>query len=474
MRGGSELKVGLFAIAAIAAAVYFSLATNDNPFADKGYVLHTRLLTAEGLKSGSGVEMAGVRIGAVSEVTAEGGMAVADLDMDPGFHLPIDSKVAVASRGILGDTVLKVSSGTSDAFLQDGDWVEAAEPPPSLRELQEQLGVIAGDIEAITGSLRGLIGSAETQDSVRSILSNIEQFTDDLTGITRDNRGDLDDVVENLRLLTEQLNIVVEESRPGVAKELESIQEATDTLNRGLRRVESIAGKIDEGEGSLGLLVNDDRLVSNLTETSEDVATLVESINRFEIEVYYRGELHITHRFPGASFSGKNVIGVRVKPRPDYWYVVEFVDDPVGSFSEETLFVDSGSGFAQTTEVRRTGKMQVSFQFAKRWRDLVVRLGIKEGSGGVGADLLLLDDRLALKLDVYDFIWGSWPERTGVPNIKFAIDVVPIDHIYLTVGTDNVVNHAMRGEFTWFVGGGVWFTDNDFKWIVSALPMGAL
>jgi len=104
----------------------------------------------------------------------------------------------------------------------------------------------------------------------------------------------------------------------------------------------------------------------------------------------------------------------------------------------------------------------------------VLRIGIKENSGGIGADLFLWDDHITLSLDVYDFVWASWPDRRGIPNIKFAADISPIKNIYFTLGADNIVNHARRGEFDWFVGGGVWFTDNDIKWIVGSLPTGAL
>ena len=473
MTGGSEVKVGVFALAAIVAAVYVSMATTDNPFEDKGYVLNSRLPSAEGLQAGSSVEMAGVRVGAINRVQIKEGQAIIEIGMDPDHTLPIDSKVAVASRGILGDTVLKVSSGTSDAVLSDGDWIQSLDPPPTLAELQGQLGQVAEDIQAITGSLRAVIDSDETRGSVSAILTNIEGFTSDLSGVTRDNRDDLGDVIQNMRILTEQLAGLVEESRPDVAAELDSLRDATDTLSRGLDRVESIATKIDDGEGSLGVLVNDDRLAIGLTDAVEDVGDLVRSVSRFQIEVYYRGEFHLTHRFPGTGFSGKNVIGFRVKPRPDYWYIFEFVDDPIGTLAEETLFTDTGSGFSSTREVRRTDKLQISFQFAKRFRDLVLRIGIKEGTGGLGADLFLLDDHLSFSLDIYDFTWASWPQERGIPNIKFAMDVVPIDHVYLTLGADNIVNHAARGQFSWFVGGGVWFTDNDIKWILGSLPAGA-
>lgn len=474
MRGGAELRVGLFAVIAIAAAVYFSMATTDNPFKTKGYVLYAHVPTAGGLQPGSSVEMAGVRIGAINLVSIQDGGALLELGMDPNYQLPADSMVQVTSKGMLGDTVLKVVSGVSDTIAPPESSLKALAPPPSLQDLQVQVGVVAQDLEVITGSLRTLLTSEHTLGSIDSILTNIDGFTRELSGITRDNRGNLDEVIENMRVLSEQLALLAGDARPEVQGELEALREATDTLNRSLESVESIAGKIDRGDGSLGILINDDTLAESLTATVEEVGSLIDSIGRFQIEVYYRGEFHITHQLPNARFSGKNVIGLRVKPRPDYWYVFEFVDDPLGSFTEETLFVDDGSGLTSLREVRNTGKLQLSFMFAKRWRDFVLRIGIKENSGGIGADLFLFDDHLTLSLDVYDFTWASWPDRRGIPNIKFAADISPIKNIYFTVGADNIVNHARRGEFDWFVGGGVWFTDNDIKWIVGSLPTGAL
>jgi len=472
--GSSEVRVGLFAIAAITAAVWASMATTDNPFKGKGYELVARLPTAEGLQPGSSVEMAGVRVGAINEIRIDGTTAIITLGMDPRYHLPADSKVQVSSRGLLGDTVVKVVSGTSENYLSAGGVLGVVEPPPTIAELQAQLGLVAADVQAVTGALRSILDSEETRGSIDAILTNIEGFTEDLSGITKSNKGDLDAVVDNLRLLTEQLNLLVEESRPGVANELESLQDATDTLNRGLERVESIASKIDEGQGTLGLLVNDDRLGTGLTETIEDVGRLVESVNRFQIEVYYRGEFHITHRLPAARFSGKNLVGLRIKPRPDYWYVFEFVDDPRGDYAEETVFIDDGSGLTSVREVRRTDKLQFTFMFAKRYRDLVLRIGIKENTGGVGADLYLFRDRFSISVDVFDFMWASFPNQSGIPNVKLAFDVVPVKNVYFTVGSDDIVNSAVRREFTWFVGGGVWFTDNDIKWVLGGLPTGAL
>lgn len=472
MKGGSELKVGIFTAVAIAVAVYASMATTDNPFADKGYVLHARLYSAEGLNDGSAVELAGVRIGAVSDIVIREGMAIADLSMDPGYQLPIDSTVKVASRGILGDTVLKVRAGTADLTLQDDDWIEAEQPVPGLSEIQGQLSEIATDIQAITGSLRAMIDNEETVGRVDAILTNVETFTEEITTITRTNREGIGDVVENIRLLTEQLNDIAEGLTPQIDEEMEAIADVTQTLNRGLQRVESIAAKIDEGEGTIGKLVTDSTLVDEISGTVEDIGGIVRSVNRFQLEVYYRGEVHFSPLRSERRFGTKNLIGVRVKPRPDYWYVFEFVDDPLGDFSEEIVFLNTTTNGVR--EVRRTDNLQLTLQFAKRFRDLVLRLGIKENTGGVGADLMLWDDRIMLSLDVFDFTYASWPSDFGAPNVKFAVDVSPLPHVYFTAGVDNLVNGIIKREPTWFVGGGVVFTDNDLRWILPNLPAGAL
>lgn len=475
MRGGHELKVGLFALVAIAATLYFSMATRDNPFKDAGYTLHARLGSAEGLREGSAVEMAGVKVGAVDTIRIEGEGAVADLSMKPGFALPMDSTVVVASRGLLGDTVLKVSTGTSGSTLGDGDWIESAQRPPSIADLQVQLGTIATDIQAITGSLRVMLDSPETRGSVRAILSNVEGFTDEFEQITRRNGEDLDAVLDNVRRLSEALTLIVDEARPDIAAELDGIREATETLNLGLRRVESIAAKIDDGEGTIGQLVNDDTLIRGVESTIEDIGDLAASVNRFQFEIVYRGEFHLTHRRDSTvGFGMKNTVGVRVKPRPDYWYLLEFVDDPNGDLKEEIKYVGQGDALVEQREVTKTRRMQVSLMFAKRFKDLVLRLGIKENSGAVGADVYLLRDRISFHLDVHDFRWAGWPTREGVPNVHVRAQFVPFDHVYATVGVDNIVNGIIDQQPTWFLGAGVWFTDNDLKWVLQALPAGAL
>ena len=225
MRGGAEARVGLFTALALAAAVWASMATTDNPFKDQGYTLHTKLVNAQGLKDGSGIELAGVRIGAIERVYVDGNFAIADLSMDGKFTIPMDSSVSVGSRGLLGDTILKVHTGNSATVLSDGDWIKADLPLASIQDIQAELGDIAADVKAITGSLRTMLDTEETVGRVSSILTNVDQFTKDVTGITAQNADQIAAVIENMRLLTEQLNTIATSMAPQLDTEMAEIAE---------------------------------------------------------------------------------------------------------------------------------------------------------------------------------------------------------------------------------------------------------
>lgn len=96
------------------------------------------------------------------------------------------------------------------------------------------------------------------------------------------------------------------------------------------------------------------------------------------------GELHFTHGGPTLGFGMRNRIGRRVEPRPGSWHLFEVVVDPAGASNEEVLHTDSGSGYERRSEVTRKGTLQVILIFAKRFEDLVLRFGLKEGGGGAG------------------------------------------------------------------------------------------
>ena len=480
----NELKVGLLAIVAAVAVGWSILRTDDRPDgAMEGYALQAHFPAADGVFESTQVKMAGVPVGSVRSIELEGGEALLRLELRGGLQLPVDSVAELKSEGILGDRYVRITPGTSAELLGPGDELKVKAPTADLDELQAKMGGIADDVKAITAVLRTTMESEQNQQQLKSTLGNVEQLSGDLADMARANRENLDAIATNLRLLSESLKVVVDRTGNDVNGEMAAIREATEKLDRSLASIEQITAKVERGEGTVGRLLNDDAAARKLEDTLDhvdmvvtDVQATVASITGIQTEVYYRGDAFFgsSPHEPGFDSNpmaggARNIIGLELKPREDYWYLFEFVDHPIGviDYTEHT-YVGSDVSW---TEYQRRPDFRYSFMFAKRFQNLVLRLGIKESAGGFGFDYLLARDRLMVSADLFDFEFGSWPVLDGTPNLELNLRVKPHPHLFLEAGVENTIFGIRHGYFTGYAGGGFSFTDDDLKWVLSALPL---
>ncbi len=480
----TEFKVGLVTLVAIVLCVVLVLRTDDRPDgAIAGYVLTAEFRSAEGIYPSTRVAVAGVPIGSVREVVLTGTVATVTLEMSGDVQLGVDSIAELRAEGILGDRYIRILPGLAPELLGDGDTIDSRIGGPDVDALTEQLEDIAVDVKAITGSVRVYLEDESTKAAMLATVENIRALSEDVRALTVANREQVDAIAQNLREVSENLNGIMRRSSSALDNELGSLEGTLASLDRTVRQVESIAHKIDAGEGTLGALINDDEPVQQLGEafveindTLEEVGDLVATVSRLRTDIEYHGHYYVGGDPTSGAFAdnpvagtAKNVIGVRLIPREDYWYQIEVVSHPLGTFDLEERY--SGDMGTLYSEYVRTEDYRLSFQFARRFHNTVFRLGLKESSGGAGLDQLMWRDRLVLSVDVYDFTYGSWPAMDGSPNLTVGLRAEPVRHLYLEGGAYNVVFGARHGFTTAYAGGGFSFTDDDFKWVVSALPL---
>lgn len=120
-----ELLVGFFVLLGIAAI--FILTMRVSNLADtsgiQGYTVSAAFDDIGGLKSGSPVNMAGVRIGRVTdiELDPETFQAVATLRVSQEYKIPKDSDASVLTSGLLGEQYVGIGPGGSLDNMQEGD-----------------------------------------------------------------------------------------------------------------------------------------------------------------------------------------------------------------------------------------------------------------------------------------------------------------------------------------------------------------
>lgn len=483
-RFSNEFWVGLLAAVGIALTAYAILRTDDRPDGVRGsYRIYATFTSAEGVYPDTPVRVAGVVIGSVDEVRLDGGRARLTLMMQGDVDLPVDSTVVLKSEGVLGDRFLRVEPGVSTASLEDGDDIRVGEAGPDIDAMTKKLSLIADDVAVITANVKDLTSDADTQAQLRQTVENVEVLSGELRSLAAANRADLDAIADNLREVSEILKEVAEGSRGKVDEELAAIREITDSIERTTRSIEAVAAKVERGEGTVGRLLNDettldtlDATLADVQATVTDVRGMVSAASELRTDVYYRGSYYFGNAptDPELGYNpvdglSRNVLGLTVGRRENSWYIVEVVSHPIGLVSyEDRSLPDFGTAWREYV-VRP--QLRFSFMFAKRYKDLVFRFGMKESSGGVGLDALLVDDRVQLSADVYDFTYGSWPLMESIPNVQAYARVRPLKPIYVEAGLDNLWFGVRHGMVTGFVGGGFTFNDQDLKYVLAALPI---
>lgn len=484
----TELKVGLFVVAAtIILIVGYVMASEGLRAGEDAYRVTVVVPTAEGLYEGTPVKLAGVEIGVVDDIAISGNNAVLRLAIRGEYELPVDSRVEVKSSGLLGDKHVGIELGRAEAIVADGGVLAFGAQPGDLDVITRQIESISYDVKEITSEIRDIVRDPENRRNFEQTLANVEALSAELRLIAEENRRDIAAIVDSVRRLSESLESFVAEARDDVSLEMDKLHRATDTLDRALLDIESITTKIDEGEGTLGALVNDDETIVLLNETLAEAKSVIESFSNLHAEVYYVGRLYVGTQPPtdpfffgnpvapnlggGLGFSGSNTIGVELHPQEDFWWIFEINDYPVGSIAaQQHYFPDQEVAWLEYT---RRLDFRFTFMMSKRWHNLALRLGIKESGGGVGASYYLANDRVMLMVDAFDFTFGSFPavDDKGLPNLRLSARFEPVDHLFLEAGAEQVLLGLKYGYATGYVGGGFHFTDDDIKILLATLPL---
>ncbi|MDQ6846910.1 MAG: MlaD family protein [Candidatus Dormibacteraeota bacterium] len=88
-------------------------------------VLHVQLANADGLAPHASVDVAGVKVGEVHDVAAQGDLALATLNIDPKYgDLHSDARVLLRPHGLFGPKYIEMTPGSNAGrLLSDGDTI---------------------------------------------------------------------------------------------------------------------------------------------------------------------------------------------------------------------------------------------------------------------------------------------------------------------------------------------------------------
>jgi phospholipid/cholesterol/gamma-HCH transport system substrate-binding protein len=410
------------------------------------------------------------------------------------------------------DSMSKIAN---DVSVVTGDLAD------SVRSNQGSLKNVIQNLAATTSKLREIVEAND--QNVSQILRNTRDFTRDLRDISGRDKERIHDILVNVQQLTAELRttagslqgVISGIHRPGAAgqpgaagetgpggapgvagatgapgvagaagaspdQQAKGVQQAVEKLNDNLAKLDEILGKVREGKSVAGKLLVDERMGRQVGNTVEGLSDYFDRLNRMQVQLHLRSEALLNQSVSEGRPGAKVYFGARLIPRPDKYYELEVVSDPRGvdTLTTTSNVTTINGGSPTTTVVNSTQneqKLAFSLQMAKRYGPLNLRGGVIESSGGLGADLFMLDDSLRFSLSVFQF---NRPKKEAFPRAKLWADYVFLKHLYLTTGVDDFLNRWSSSQRAGarpfnigtdvFFGGGLEFTDDDIKTLLSS------
>lgn len=444
-----QMKVGLFVAFVLLLLAYSTLRISQQSLLPGStYNIYIVLESASGISLKTPVQIAGVRVGNVSGVgLIENNKARIELEIHKSVQVSENVQARVKSMGFLGDTYIELyQPGAFTTALEDGAVIRSVDNMGDFSSLTNQLSSIAMDVKAITSTMRQMMAGQESPFA-RS-LGNIEEITDAIKSVSVQNEEKLHAIISNFQAISENLNLLIARN--------------FSNINNSMENVDAITGKIRRGEGTLGRLVNDDTTVEKLNESLDSINNLLGSTNRMEVEVGYHAE------YLGHTDDFKNYVHLALKPKPDKYFLFEFVDDPAPDTKRTQKITRVTSG-GRTTEVvedietDERDRFLFSAQFAKKFHDFVLRAGIIESSGGAGIDYT--KGPFGLQFSAFDFE-SDEDER---PHLKAMGTLNVTKNLYLLGGVDDFISKEQDPD--WFLGAGFKMSDDDVKSLVNLLKV---
>ncbi|MEW6067457.1 MAG: MlaD family protein [Nitrospirota bacterium] len=490
MKGlSTELKVGFFAIIVIAILSFMTFRVGGLEWIKKeGYIVYVYFDNIAGLDKKTKVKVAGVDAGAIEDIELKDGKAKLTLRIDKDVQIFNNANASIKATGLLGDKYLSIETGSLEPILKEGGTIENVTEIVDIDEMVRNLSKVSANIDSLTTALNEVLGTEDGKRSLKDTIGNLKDITKNLKEAIAINDEKMRTVLDNINTTTASLKEILDENREPLATTLTNIKEFSDTLKtegpdliadiskaakelktmmeenkasvkNTTESVENIVQKIEKGEGTIGKLVQDERLYDSINKAVEGVNKTISSIERFRTFITFQAE-YLTQ-----PEDMKGYFYVTLQPKQDKYYILGIVKDPVGSVTTTETITTTSTGTTRVTEDKIEEKIEFTAQFAKRYKDVALRLGLTENTFGIGGDLFFNNDKGKVTADIWDF--SNDEEDSENPHVKIGIDYFLFKNLFISAGVDNVLNEKWLGGYA---GAGLRFEDEDLKYLFGNMP----
>jgi phospholipid/cholesterol/gamma-HCH transport system substrate-binding protein len=300
----------------------------------------------------------------------------------------------------------------------------------------------------------------ENSQDIQALVSRVDSLVGEMTGLTQNLRQGINP--DELRQTLHQLNKTLENASRTLSPEGGLNQTAQRTLAKledAIEQLREIMTRINRGEGSVGMLLNDPVYAEEIKKALKNLNKLLNKVGDFKfiVDVYVQQ----LNAYSGTRGGGT----LAIWPTPTHYYLLGASSDPRGNTTITQTQTTAGGASTSTTSVQTTenailftGMLGVTMLRSR----LDLSVGFLYGNGDVSAMLNLGPVEHETWFQVRDDIYGL--QNNGGMADRLSAIVHPIPYfrsLYASAAMEDF--RKVNGHSNFYYGAGVSFDDEDIK-----------
>ena len=292
MKISNETKIGVLTVLAVAILILgYSYLRGDDVFSgsNKFYAVYN---SVEGLSVSKPILVNGFQIGRVSKMQLQpDGRTIVEFKVDPQYNVPDNTLAKLVSTDLLGTKAIVFEMGNSKKYADNKDTLRAdvqGSLSEALQPVQKKAEQLMTKLDSSLAAVNKILNPDFQKNVDRSILSianslqTLEGATKKVDNLVASQSVHINGIMTNAEAVTGNLKTSTAHFGT-IATNLETfsgdlahsnLKETLDNANKAVSDLQATIGKMNNGSGSLSLLLNDDKMYKNLNDASSNLNAL--------------------------------------------------------------------------------------------------------------------------------------------------------------------------------------------------------
>ena len=266
MKRRNEVLVGILLTVGVVIGVLGTIWLVRGGFSS-GYPLYSRFKWGAGVKQGQAVRLAGVQVGVVSDVELDPkGTILVTMSIEKDYSVPRNSVAAVVAVGIFGDQEIALTPAEpSPISFAKGDSVPAAPLKAGLPELTARADTISQRLDDVAKAVQIELVTGGGIADLRKTLASTNELAHSLSVIATEQSRQLSLTLRKFRNTAAALDSVqLDSTLRNLQATSRNLAVFTDSLRGTAQQLNAVIAKANNGDGTLGKLLNDPGLYHDL------------------------------------------------------------------------------------------------------------------------------------------------------------------------------------------------------------------